>query len=186
MSLATSSWVAWSGESIRTGAATTERLSEWRVRIEAIPSASMTPLKPTRSLIVRCGVSCSMIATSPLLTSRSTRHTERPAAARQTPRLVATRLLPTPPLVENTVRTLPRGASASAWATAAAWAISAAAWARANSAAAWASSMIVWPIALATLRARWTAVVMPARSRAATTSRMPLRRARESAALSTS
>ncbi len=96
-----------------------------------MPSASMTPLKPTRSLIVRWGVSWSMIATSPLLTSRSTRHVERPLLDSATPRLVATRLLPTPPLVEKTVMTLPRGASASAWATAAAWATSAATSARA-------------------------------------------------------
>ena len=51
----------------------------------------------------RIGVSCSMMAMSPLLTSRSTTHTDLPESASVTAMLAASRLLPTPPLVEKTV-----------------------------------------------------------------------------------
>ena len=86
-------------------------------------STSISPWNAVRSLSERIGVSCSMIAMSPLLTSRSTRHTELPASARVTAMLAASRLLPTPPLVEKTVTSWPVGRSASSRAASAcAWA----------------------------------------------------------------
>ena len=105
-----SSAVAWSGESSRTGAATTERLSECVVRIDSMPSSSMTPLKPTRSLIVRCGRELQHdrdVAAVDVEVDQA--HAVTAVREARRPMLVATRLLPTPPLVEKTVRTLPCG-----------------------------------------------------------------------------
>ena len=136
------------------GAATTLRVSEWCVRMLAMPSASISPLKPTRSLMVRCGVSWSMIATSPLLTSRSTRQIERPLAARATPEVGGDQALADAALGGEDRDHLAARCVGLGLGDSRGLRDLGATSARAVCAAAWTSSIRVWPMALATLRAR--------------------------------
>ena len=104
--------------------------------------------------MVCAGKSCRAMATSPKARSRSTRQTSRrPWSASAAARLVASVVLPQPPLAEKTVTRMPAPAASSSGAGAPAWSRRA----RVRS------------------RERATAAFSPARSRSSTTSRTPAR-----------
>ena len=78
------------------------------MRIDWIASVSSDSAIGTASAIVCAGKSCSAIATSPNARSRSSSTTSRrPRSASAAARLVASVVLPQPPLAENTVTTRP-------------------------------------------------------------------------------
>ena len=73
------------------------------------PKSAYSP-SGTASAMVCAGKSCSAMATSPKARSRSTRHTSRrPLSASAAAMLVASVVLPQPPLAEKTVMMRPRG-----------------------------------------------------------------------------
>ncbi|CAM3525471.1 hypothetical protein NODU109028_20885 [Nocardioides dubius] len=92
----------------RLGAASTISDWSWRVSSDSTIAKSMESSPPMASSMVWCGKSCMVIATSPKARSRSTRQTLRaPPSARARARFTEVVVLPTPPLGEKTVTTLP-------------------------------------------------------------------------------
>ena len=76
-------------------------LAEDNASVSTCPSIGIrSPMEPP-------GSRCRLIATSPNIRSRSINRVRQPELARWVERLVATVVLPTPPLAEKTVTTLP-------------------------------------------------------------------------------